>query len=130
MMRISASRARPPRCKLLGSELFPATTAGYAALLAWMRGFGRLPRIGVEGTGAYGAGLVRLLRDECVEVVEVDRPDRKMRRFQGKSDPIDAIAAGRVGAGRATIPEPVWPRRSNDGQTIKKARSTISGSSL
>jgi len=82
--------------RVLGSQQFPATAAGYAALLAWMRGFGRLLRVGVEGTGAYGAGLARLLRDEAVDVIEVDRPDRKTRRFQGKSDPIDAIQAAKA----------------------------------
>jgi len=82
--------------RVLGTQQFPATTAGYTALLTWMRGFGRLPRVGVEGTGAYGAGLARRLRDEQVELVEVDRPDRKTRRFQGKSDPIDAIQAAKA----------------------------------
>lgn len=82
--------------RVLGTEQFPATPAGYAALLGWMRHFGRLVRVGVEGTGVYGAGLARLLRDERVEVVEVDRPDRKARRFQGKSDLIDAIAAAKA----------------------------------
>jgi transposase len=82
--------------RVLGTEQFPAGPAGYAALLAWMQGFGRLVRIGVEGTGAYGAGLARLLRDRDLQVVEVDRPDRKTRRFQGKSDPIDAIQAAKT----------------------------------
>jgi transposase len=82
--------------RVLGTQQFPATAAGYAALLAWMRGHGRLSRVGVEGTGAYGAGLARRLRGEDVEVIEVDRPDRKARRFQGKSDPLDAIAAAKA----------------------------------
>ncbi len=82
--------------RVLGTEQFPATASGYGALLAWMRGHGRLVRVGAEGTGAYGAGLARLLRDEHVDVVEVDRPDRKTRRWQGKSDPIDAIQAARA----------------------------------
>lgn len=82
--------------RVLGTKQFPATASGYAALLAWMHGHGRLSRVGVEGTGAYGAGLVRLLRDEQMQVIEVDRPDRKTRRFQGKSDPIDAIQAART----------------------------------
>ena len=79
-----------------GTRQFPADPAGYTALLAWMRSFGLLARVGVEGTGAYGAGLARLLHDEQVEVVEVDRPDRKTRRFQGKSDPIDAVQAAKT----------------------------------
>lgn len=82
--------------RVLGTEQFPATPAGYATLLAWMGSFGRLVRVGVEGTGVYGAGLARLLHDRGVQVVEVDRPDRKARRFQGKSDPIDAIAAAKA----------------------------------
>jgi transposase len=82
--------------RVLGTEQFPATPAGYTALLAWMRGFGRLGPVGIEGTGAYGAGLARLLRNEAVEQVEVDRPNRKTRRFQGKSDPIDAIQAAKA----------------------------------
>jgi transposase len=82
--------------RVLGTQQFPTTVAGYAALLAWMRGFGRVWRVGVEGTGAYGAGLAHRLRGEGVEVIEVDRPDRKTRRFQGKSDPIDAIAAAKA----------------------------------
>jgi hypothetical protein len=36
----------------------PATAAGYRALPAWMRGFGRLHAVGVEGTGSYGAALL------------------------------------------------------------------------
>jgi transposase len=86
--------------RVLGTQQFPATTTGYTALLAWMRGFGRLLRIGVEGTGAYGAGLARRLRDEHLEVIEVDRPNRKTRRFQGKSDPIDAIQAAKTALAR------------------------------
>jgi transposase len=82
--------------RVLGTQQFPATTAGYAALLTWMREFGCVLRVGVEGTGAYGAGLTRLLRDQAVEVIEVDRPDRKTRRFQGKSDPIDAVQAAKA----------------------------------
>ncbi|WP_229689998.1 IS110 family RNA-guided transposase, partial [Microbispora bryophytorum] len=85
-----------PIGRVLGTEQFPADPAGYAALLAWMRSFGPLQRVGVEGTGVYGAGLARLLRDQGVCVIEVDRPDRKTRRFQGKSDPIDAISAAKT----------------------------------
>jgi transposase len=85
-----------PIGRVLGTQLFSADTAGYTALLDWMHTFGRLGRVGVEGTGAYGTGLSRLLHHEQIEVVEVDRPDRKTRRFQGKSDPIDAIAAAKT----------------------------------
>lgn len=88
--------------RLLGHAQFPATCAGYAELLTWLSSHGLLGSVGVEGTGAYGAGLTRHLTAAGVQVVEVDRPDRKTRRFAGKSDPIDAQAAARaVLAGRA-----------------------------
>lgn len=48
-------------------------------------------RVGVEGT--YGAALSRFMRSEGVQIVEMNRPDRKIRRARGKSDPIDAYAA-------------------------------------
>ena len=89
--------------RLLGHRQFPATPAGYAALLGWLRSFGLLIVVGMEGTGVYGAGLAQFLQAAGVELVEVDRPDRKARRWQGKSDPVDAQAAARAAqAGRAT----------------------------
>ncbi|MEV7939948.1 IS110 family transposase [Kitasatospora sp. NPDC088264] len=87
----------------LGAEQFEATAAGYRKLLAWLRSFGTLVLVGVEGTGAYGAGPARHLREQDVSVVEIDRPDRKARRWQGKSDPVDAEAVARAAlAGRRT----------------------------
>ena len=47
---------------VLGVESFPTTTAGFAELHVWLASFGTLDRVGVEGTGAYGAGLARFLR--------------------------------------------------------------------
>jgi len=89
--------------RMLGHETFPATGAGYVQLLGWLCGFGRLLLVGIEGTGVYGSGLAGYLRGQGVEMVEVDRPDRKARRWQGKSDPVDAEAAARAAlAARAT----------------------------
>jgi transposase len=87
---------------LLGVESFPASPAGYRKLLAWMRSFGLVSRVGVEGTGAYGAGLSRHLHGCGVEVIEVDRANRQARRQAGKSDPADAVEAARAAqSGRA-----------------------------
>ena len=89
-------------CRSLGTASFPTTAQGYASLLGWLRSFGELDRVGVESTGSYGAGLTRFLHAQGTEVIEVDRPDRKARRFEGKSDPVDAQAAARaVLSGRA-----------------------------
>ena len=81
---------------LLGIESFETTEAGYRKLLTWLEGFGAVLRVGVEGTGSYGAGLTRFLHDHRVEVVEVDRPNRQLRHRKGKSDPTDAVAAARA----------------------------------
>ncbi|MFT3888658.1 MAG: IS110 family transposase [Arachnia sp.] len=87
----------------LATTTFPTTPAGYQALLAWLVGFGTVTRIGVEGTGAYGAGLTAFLTQAGITVFEVNRPDRSTRRLNGKSDPLDAVAAARaVIAGTAT----------------------------
>jgi transposase len=82
--------------RVLGDREFPATAAGYRLLLAWLGQFGQVMKVGVEGTGSYGAGLARHLTASGAAVVEVDRPDRRTRRSQGKSDPIDALAAARA----------------------------------
>lgn len=88
--------------RALGSASFPTTASGDAELVAWLKGLGALERVGVEATGSYGAGLSRYLSSQGVEVIEVDRPDRKARRFEGKSDAVDAEAAARaVLSGRA-----------------------------
>jgi transposase len=77
----------------LGTEKFPATQAGYTALLEWLQAFGPVTAVGVEGTGCYGAGLTTHLLEQNIDVVEVNRPNRQKRRRTGKSDTLDAIAA-------------------------------------
>jgi transposase len=84
------------RGALLGVESFETTQAGYRGLVRWLRAFGEVELVGVEGTGSYGAGLTRHLQSEAVVVVEVDRPNRQRRRRRGKSDPQDAISAARA----------------------------------
>ena len=92
------------RGKILDTAPFDANAKGYAALRRWLEGFGDLVRVGVEGTGSYGTGLARHLQESGVEVVEVNRPNRQMRRQRGKSDPVDAESAARAALnGEATI---------------------------
>ncbi|WVX50192.1 IS110 family transposase ISEc21 [Roseobacter fucihabitans] len=45
--------------QVLGTQNFATTRQGYKLMLAWMRSFGNLQRIGVECTGSCGAGLLR-----------------------------------------------------------------------
>jgi transposase len=92
------------RGKILDTAPFDANAKGYAALQRWLEEFGTLVRVGVEGTGSYGAGLARHLQDRGVEVVEVNRPNRQLRRQRGKSDPVDAESAARSALnGEATV---------------------------
>jgi transposase len=49
----------------------------------------------IEGTGHYGAGLVRQLQRQGERVHEVDRSVRGERRLRGKDDQLDAVRAAR-----------------------------------
>ena len=89
---------------VLGVESFRADEAGYEQLVTWLARFGPIARVGVEGTGSWGVGLSRFLNEVGVEAVEVDRPNRQVRRKQGKSDPTDAVAAARAAlSGAASV---------------------------
>ena len=109
----------------VGQLIIPATTDGYAQLEQWSLASGTPVAFGIEGTGSYGAGLTRFLRQRDYRVIEVNRPDRSGRHRVGKTDPLDAEAAARaVIAGVATaIP------KSADGtveliRVLKVARDT------
>jgi transposase len=108
--------------QVLADHQFPATSTGYHALTAWLTQFGTVIKAGVEGTGSYGAGLARHLTAAGIEVTEVNRPDRRARRANGKSDPLDALAAARaVLAGTATaIPK----TRTGPAEAIRILRLT------
>ncbi len=103
---------------VLGTQSFPTTLAGYRQLLAWLRTFGSLDWVGVEGTGSYGAALARHLTEQSVTVVEVGRPNRQLRRRQGKTDVVDAIAAARAGlSGEASATPSGRPAAATRGST-------------
>ena len=76
----------------LGDVKVPATPQGYEQLLGFVRSFGQITLVGIEGTNSYGAGLARYLTAAKVTIREVIRPKRAQRR-RGKSDPMDAYAA-------------------------------------
>jgi transposase len=102
---------------LLGTAEFPSTRAGYRRLLGWMQTAGPVARVGVEGTGSYGAGICRELTAAGVQVLEVNRPDRSLRRRRGKSDTLDAAAAAEAARGSNRIAIP----KTRDGQ-VEAAR--------
>ena len=82
--------------RVLGTSPFVADTAGYQQLGDWLGSHGRVVRVGIEGTGSYGAGLARYLTEAGVEVTEVNRPNRQLRRRLGKTDATDAQGAARA----------------------------------
>ena len=99
---VHVAAALDPLGGLLGTESFEVNPAGYKSLLSWLESFGAVGKVGVEGTGSYGAGLARFLRQHGVSLIEVDRPNRAERRRSGKSDPLDAVEAARAAlSGRA-----------------------------
>jgi len=77
----------------LDSQEIATTPAGYRRLLSWARELG-VSAFAIEGTGSYGAGLVRFLERAGVSVYECERPRRQERR-RGKNDLIDAVLAAR-----------------------------------
>lgn len=100
--------------RVLGTRSVLTTSHGYGALYGWARRLAPTVRYGIEGTGAWGAGLSRYLQAKGCDVIEVRGPNRKLRRDRGKSDTIDAEAAARsVLAGTSRSP----PRRATIGSS-------------
>ncbi|EAP97619.1 putative IS110 family transposase [Janibacter sp. HTCC2649] len=87
----------------LGDQEFPTTPSGYRQALAFLTGRGEVVGIGIEGTSSYGVGITRAAGEAGIAVFEVVRPERAVRRREGKSDPLDAYqAAQAMLSGRAT----------------------------
>ena len=111
--------------RVLDTCSFPTTRQDYRQMLAWMRSFGDLQRIGIESTGSYGAGLLRYMHAAGIEVLEVTAPDRHDRRKRGKNDDLDAQNAAHAAfAGQRTVTP-----RSRDGmveslRVLKACRKT------
>ena len=97
--------------RVIETRSFATTRQGYRQMLAWMRAFGDLQRIGVESTGSYGAGLLRFMQQAGIAVLEVTTPDKQDRRRRGKNDDLDAQNAAHAAfAGQRTVTP-----RSRDG---------------
>ena len=61
----------------------------------------------MEGTGSYGAGPACYLTAADIEVVEVNRPNRQLRRQRGgTSDSVDAEAPARAAASGEAVAVP------------------------
>jgi transposase len=80
--------------------------AGYAELIELADRHSKLRAWSIEGTGSYGAGLTRFLAERGELVIELDRPSRPVRRNGAKSDPLDAVRAGREALTREHLAQP------------------------
>lgn len=80
----------------LGTLTIATGEGGYRQLLQWATTFGRVIAFGIEGTGSYGCALTSFLRRHAQQVIEVNRPDRRLRCLNGKSDTLDAENAARA----------------------------------
>src|SRR5215218_6150308 len=82
----------------LDSREIATTPAGYRSLLSWAQELG-VPAFAIEGTGCYGAGLVRYLERAGLSVYECERPRRQgAAAWEERSH--------RCGSGRAQAPQP------------------------
>ncbi len=88
---------------VLGEITVEATAQGYVELVAFADEHATLRAWAIEGTGGHGAGLSRQLTGRQEIVVELDRPKRAKRRNGAKSDPLDAIRAGREALARTRL---------------------------
>ena len=102
----------------------PSNQAGYEQLLDSVAQ--RAPRCrcwALEGTGCYGAGLASFLLDRGEWVTEIDRPKRT-GRTQAKSDPLDAIRAGREALSREHL---ACPRQRGQREALRVLQLTRAG---
>ena len=104
-----------PTGEQLGVQEFPATAAGYAQLLGWLRGFGTVALVGVEGTGSYGAALARHLAAAGVRVVEAARA---AGTGTGRASPTPSMRSA-----RPAPPSPAGHRARRGAATARSRRS-------
>jgi transposase len=107
------------------------TVDGYAELVAMADRHSGLRAWSIEGTGGYGAGLTRYLTDRGELVIELDRPNRPARRNGAKSDPLDAVRAGREALAREHLAQPrAAGERASLAVLLAARRSAVEASTV
>ena len=99
----------------LADQEFPTTPTGYRQAVDFLRSHGEVVATGIEGTSSYGAGITRFAAKAGLEVREVLRPERSVRRRQGKSDPLDAYEAARA----VLTARAIAPAKSSDIEALR-----------
>jgi transposase len=110
---------------LLAQLEVPSSQAGFEELLGLVaKGAPGRCCWALEGTGCYGAGLASFLAAHGEWVTEIDRPKRPRGRNGAKSDPLDAIRAGREALSREHLPS---PRQRGQREALRVLQLTRSG---
>jgi transposase len=103
----------------------PSDQAGYEQLVGFVSQHAPGRRCwALEGTGCYGAGLASFLLDDGEWVTEIDRPKRPRGRNGAKSDPLDAVRAGREALSREHLAS---PRQRGHREALRVLQLTRSG---
>jgi transposase len=97
-----------------------ADPKGYRRLVVFGRRHGAT-LWAIEGTGSFGAGLTTMLVASGERVVEVERPQRSVRRAGVKNDDVDAVRAARQALAGIGISE---PRRRGEREAIRVLLTT------
>lgn len=104
--------------RMIDGAEFRNDAKGHKQFLAWVRGQAVERRIGIEGSGSFGAGLARMLLEAGEDVREVPSSltyrERRRESTHGKSDPIDALAIARVVMRDLTLGSPARVQRLAD----------------
>lgn len=104
--------------RMIAEAEFRNDGKGHKQFLAWVRGQAVERRIGIEGSGSFGAGLARMLLEAGEDVREVPTSltyrERRRESTHGKSDPIDALAIARVVMRDLTLGSPARVQKLAD----------------
>ena len=81
---------------IIATKTIATDTGGFRQLVDWGSEFGQIIAFGIEGTGSDGGAFTSYVRRHGHKVIEVSRPDRRLRRLNGKSDTLHAENAARA----------------------------------
>lgn len=82
--------------QVVDSGVFPTTARGLLRAVSWVQR--RCPGLvlaAVEGTASYGSSVTADLGERGITVAEVRLPTRSAQARDGKTDPVDSLAAAR-----------------------------------
>ena len=115
--------------RVIGSNEFANDDSGHSTLLEWIKRHDVDRVIGIEGTGNFGAALVRRLIEANEDAREVPaflpHLERKRNPSRGKSDLRDAIAIARVVARGERLTSPRRVAVLNDLKLLSDHRDQL-----